>query len=126
MIHTRSAAESTFLMAEAYDTCKGADISAPLITNWCCGGGITSLNIWRIQQQHPNATITSFQFPVLLIRPRWVTPDSCTARHDPLLRYGGDWLPRCSMEGLPGCNAEDADELARAIESAGAWAPARL
>ena len=113
-------------MAEAYERCKGADLQAPLSTNACCGGGITSLNVWRITHQHPNATITAFLFPVLLVRPRWVTLDSCTARHDPNVRYGGDWLPRCSMEGMPGCVKEDADELERAVLSAGAWAPARL
>ena len=53
-IHTRASAESTFSMAAQYDRCKGTDLSAPVSTHWCCGGGITSLNIWSILQQHPN------------------------------------------------------------------------
>lgn len=136
-------------MAAQYDRCKGTDLSAPVTTHWCCGGGITSLNIWSILQQHPNgvctnaqrrlklidsrhsflsalaATLTDFLFPVLLTRPRWITQDSCTARIDPQQRYGGDWLPRCAMSGMPGCGEEDRDELAFAVASAGAWAPAR-
>lgn len=145
-IHTRAAAETTFSMADLYDRCKGADLLAPDSTHWCCGGGITSLNMWSILQQHPNgalicaqhyilqethtfsfltATLTEFPFPVLLVRPRWVTYDSCTARNDPIQRYGGDWLPRCAMSNMPGCGEEDQDELAAAVASAGAWAPAR-
>ena len=71
------------------------------------------------------ATLTNFFFPVLLVRPRWVTHDSCTARNDPAQRYGGDWLPRCAMNNMPGCGKEDQDELAIAVANAGPWAPAR-
>ena len=71
------------------------------------------------------ATLTNFFFPVLLVRPRWVTHDSCTARNNPAQRYGGDWLPRCAMNNMPGCGKEDQDELAIAVANAGPWAPAR-
>ena len=57
-IHTRASAESTFSMAAQYDHCKGTDLSAPVTTHWCCGGGVTSLNIWSILQQHPNGAGT--------------------------------------------------------------------
>jgi hypothetical protein len=104
----REAAPAYFNLWELYTACAGGTPSfmdtAGAPAQPCCGGGITELG-FNAMLKVPHVSSVSFQAPVQIARPTWITPahSFCSTGVPPGVQ-GGDTIPDgCCAKPLPGC-----------------------
>lgn len=104
-LFTRSSSDSFFRIYDQYLKCEGSCVSFGLDDNLCCGGGPSSAI--HDTMTHAKGQIWSpYQFPVALVRPKWVRPNMCSDGRLLLPGddgYQADVFQRCAIHPLPGC-----------------------
>jgi hypothetical protein len=104
-LFTRSSSDSFFLLYDQYLKCVGSGIPFGLNEMVCCGGGYSSAI--HDTMTHANGQIWApYQFPVALVRSRWVRRNFCNVGKADIPADNGyqpDVFNRCSLRPFPGC-----------------------
>jgi len=108
---TRSSSDSFFLIYDQYLKCVGSGIPFGLNDGLCCGGGPSSA-IHDTMTHSSGQIWAPYQFPVALMRPKWVGPNVCSKGRRILPDddgYQSDVFQRCAVRPLPGCPCDITD-----------------
>jgi hypothetical protein len=107
-VFSRSSADSFFLIYDKYLKCTGSGILYGLNDELCCGGGASSA-FHDTMTRSFGQIWAPFQFPVALMRPRWVRPNLCSIGKLSDDGYQPDVFQRCAAHPLPGCPCDFPD-----------------
>ncbi len=99
-IFTRDAADVMFRLYEKYQGCTGDTMHEA----YCCGGGPTGA-LQYAGQHEPNMAYIKTQFPIHLIRPRWVADGTNPCDGYRAIGDSWDYFSKCTpLRPVPGCH----------------------